>query len=224
MTGKKRDGKLRDIDIRLAFIKSNLEFFRNNIFVNEMGINSKSIADVASLDFDKNILYGFEIKSEVDSLARLYKQMVQYTTFFNIVYIVAHYKHTHAVMELINNNIFAKNVGYIEVSQDLQFKELKQAKYVAPRYDTFLRNLDMEELTVLCENKGQYLGWEGKSLLIDKIKRATTLDEVYSHLKNKAERYYVKHCPNCKSNLYYNKRDRNGQKVSRCFECGSKIP
>ena len=223
MTGKKRDGKLRDIDIRIAFIKSNLDFFKKNVFVNEMGINSKSIADIASLDFYKNILYGFEIKSEVDSLARLYKQMSQYTIFFNIVYVVGHHKHTKAILDMINSNIFTRNVGYIEVSQDLKFTELKTAKYISPRFDTFLRNLDMEELVALCENKGQYQGWEGKSLLVDKVKRSTSMEEVYEHLKNKVERYFCKKCPNCGSNLYYNKRDRTGKRCSFCYECGSKI-
>lgn len=223
MTGKKRDGKLRDIDIRVAFIKSNLSFFKKNTFVNEMGINAKSIADIASLDFDNNILYGFEIKSEVDTLARLYKQMSQYTSFFNIVYVVSHHKHTKAVMELINNNIFARNIGLIEVSQDLTFNEIKQASYVTPRFDSFLRNLDLEELETLCESKGQFLGWESKTMLVDKVKRNITLDEIYEHLKRKCERYYVKKCPECGSNLYYNKRNREGQTLSYCYECGTVI-
>lgn len=223
MAGKKRDGKLRDIDIRIAFIKSNLEFFKKYTFVNEMGINSKSIADIASLDFENNLLYGFEIKSEVDSLARLYHQMSQYTAFFNIVYVVSHFKHTKAIMELITNNIFARNVGLIEVSQDLKFTEVKKASYVTPRFDSFLRNLDLEELETLCESKGQFLGWESKTMLIDKVKRNITLDEIYEHLRNKCERYYVKKCPKCGSNLYYNKRNRTGKTVSYCYECGSVV-
>ena len=55
--------KIKDWPIRKEFIKRNLEFFKSNIFVNEMGVNSKNIVDVASLDFKKNIFYGFEIKS-----------------------------------------------------------------------------------------------------------------------------------------------------------------
>ena len=86
MAGKKKEDKrLRDWDIRKEFIKRNLEFFKQNTFVNEMGVNSKNVVDLAALDFTKNIFYGFEIKSEVDSLQRLYKQLVGYTTFFNIV-------------------------------------------------------------------------------------------------------------------------------------------
>lgn len=215
--------KMKDREIREAFIKRNLSFFKKTTFVNEMGVNSKNIVDLAALDFDKNIFYGFEIKSEADSLQRLYKQLSTYTTFFNVVYVVAHKKHTEAVLTLIDNNVFAKNVGYIEVSSDLDFKELRKAKYTKPRFDTFIRNLDLEELGSLCESKGQYLGWESKGLLVDKVKRLVTLDEVYEHMHNKVNKYYMKTCPKCGSSLYYNKRNRNGKLVSYCYECGSVI-
>ena len=65
---EKGEKKLRDWDIRQEFVKRNLDFFKSMTFVNEMGVNSKNIVDLAALDFDKNIFYGFEIKSEVDSL------------------------------------------------------------------------------------------------------------------------------------------------------------
>ena len=215
--------KMKDRKIRKEFILRNLDFFKSTTFVNEMGVNSKNIVDLAALDFKNNIFYGFEIKSEADNLQRLYKQLSSYTTFFNIVYVVAHYKHTQAVLNLIQNNVFAQNVGYIEVSDNMDFTELKKAKYVKPRFDTFLRNLDMEELTSLCESKGQYLGWEGKNLLVDKVKRSTSLDEIYEHLHKKVNRYFSKECPKCHSKLYYNKRNRDGRLVSYCYECESEI-
>lgn len=221
--GKEKQKKLRDWDIRQEFIRRNLEFFKSTTFVNEMGVNSKNIVDLAALDFDKNIFYGFEIKSEADSLQRLYKQLSTYTTFFNIVYVVAHFKHTEAVMNMIENNTFMKKVGYIEVSQDLNFSELKKAEFTRPRFDTFIKNLDLEELCDLCKSKGQYMGWEGKSLLIDKTKRLVTLDEVYEHMHNKVNRYFSKVCPKCGSKLYYNKRNRNGKNIPYCYECGSQI-
>ena len=92
---------MKDREIREAFIKRNLDFFKSVTFVNEMGVNSKNIVDLAALDFNKNIFYGFEIKSEADSLQRLYKQLATYTSFFNIVYVVAHCKHTEAVFALL---------------------------------------------------------------------------------------------------------------------------
>lgn len=224
MAGKKKnDNRLRDWDIRKEFIKRNLEFFKKNTFVNEMGVNSKNVVDLAALDFTKNVFYGFEIKSEVDSLQRLYKQLVGYTTFFNVVYVVAHYKHTEAILELLKSTPFFRKVGYIEVSQDLQFTELKKGEYNKPRFDLFIRNLDLEELSELCKEKGQYLGWESKQLLVDKTKRLVTLNEVYEHMHNKVNRYFVKVCPNCGSTLYYNKRDRKGKRNSFCYECGTPL-
>lgn len=215
--------KMKDREIREAFIKRNLDFFKSVTFVNEMGVNSKNIVDLAALDFNKNIFYGFEIKSEADSLQRLYKQLATYTSFFNIVYVVAHCKHTEAVFALLDSHGFMRNVGYIEVSSDLEFKELRKAKYRKPRFDNFIRNLDMEELSSLCESKGQYLGWESKNLLVDKVKRLVTLDEIYDHMHNKVIRYFSKECPKCHSKLYYNKRNRKGKLISYCYECGSEI-
>ena len=215
--------KIKDWPIRKEFIKRNLSFFKSTFFVNELGVNSKNIVDVAALDFNKNIFYGFEIKSEADNLQRLFKQLSTYVTFFNIVYVVAHCKHTESIFALLENNPFMRNVGYIEVSPDMDFKELKKAKYTTPRFDTFIRNLDMEELENLCESKGQYLGWEGKSLLVDKVKRLVSMDEIYEHMKNKVMKYYYKTCPNCGSHLYYNKRNKHGKLVAHCFECESQF-
>lgn len=214
---------MKDREIRKKFIMRNLDFFKSTTFVNEMGVNSKNIVDLAALDFKKNIFYGFEIKSEADTLQRLMKQLSTYTTFFNIVYVVAHHKHTPAIFSLLDNNSFTQNVGYIEVSDDLEFTELRKAKYTKPRFDTFIRNLDLEELTSLCESKGQYLGWESKSMLVDKVKRSVTLEEVYAHMENKIKRYFSKECPKCHSKLYYNKRNRKGKLVSYCYECDSEI-
>ena len=90
----KNDGKIRDVDIRLAFIARNMGFFEQPgfEFVNEFGINSTNIIDLAAFDFNhKNdegkedpIFYGFEIKSEQDNVNRLYKQLNAYITFFQI--------------------------------------------------------------------------------------------------------------------------------------------
>lgn len=215
--------KIKDWDIRKEFIKRNLEFFKSTTFVNEMGVNSKNIVDVAALDFKKNIFYGFEIKSEADNLQRLFKQLSTYVTFFNIVYVVAHEKHTEPIKVLLENNPFMRNIGHIEVTSKMDFTELKKAKYTTPRFDTFIRNLDMEELCSLCESKGQFLGWEGKSLLVDKVKRLVTMDEIYEHMKNKVMKYYYKKCPKCGSTLYYNKRNKYGKLVSHCYECGSQF-
>ena len=58
---KKNDGKIRDINIRLAFMKRNLKFFEQDgmEFCNEYGINSTNVVDLAGFDFNKNIFYYF---------------------------------------------------------------------------------------------------------------------------------------------------------------------
>ena len=211
--------KIKDWPIRKEFIKRNIDFFKSTTFVNELGVNSKNIVDVAALDFKKNIFYGFEIKSEADNLQRLFNQLSTYVTFFNIVYVVAHEKHTESIKALLENNPFMRKIGHIVVTSDMNFTEIKKAEYATPRFDTFIRNLDTEELESLCESKGQFLGWEGKSLLVDKIKRMVTMDEIYEHMYNKVMKYYYKTCPNCGSHLYYNKRNKYGKLVSHCYEC-----
>ena len=47
--------KIKDWDIRKAFIKRNIEFFKSTTFVNELGVNSKNIMDVAALDFEPHL-------------------------------------------------------------------------------------------------------------------------------------------------------------------------
>ena len=62
---KKNDGKIRDINIRLAFMKRNLKFFEQDgmEFCNEYGINSTNVVDLAGFDFNKNIFYRFWAKA-----------------------------------------------------------------------------------------------------------------------------------------------------------------
>lgn len=216
--------KIKDVDIRKEFIKRNLEFFKSTTFVNEMKINSKNIVDLAAMDFNNNILFGFEIKSEVDTLKRLPRQLATYSTFFNIVYVVTHQKHTEGVLNLIETQAYARNVGCIEVNSSLEFTEVRKAKFAKSRFDMFIRNLDLEELTLLYEEKGlgKLMGWESKSIIVDKLKRQVSLNEVYSHLHSKVDRYYTRNCPYCGSTLYFNKRDREGETYATCYECGGK--
>ena len=219
--------KVKDITdkvIRFEFIKRNLDFFKgdNKEFVNEYGINSSNVVDLASFDFNNNIFYGFEIKSARDNLKRLKKQLSNYLTFFNIIYIVAYDRHLEGIEEILNENKVFDKVGIILVDKDLNFKEYKQAKLYKPFYDKFIKNLDMEELRYLCESKGlNPLG--SKNSLVSQLKRLTKLEEIYEGIHNKLKRYHVKHCAKCGSNLYYNKLEF-GNKRSYCYECGSIIP
>ena len=218
-------GKLVDKDIRFAFINRNKDFFQqeNCAFVIEYGINSTNVVDLAFFDFNNNRFFGFEIKSEKDNLERLYSQLTSYTTFFNIVYVVCHTKHVEDVLEMINNFKHLSKVGVIEVSSDLEFKEIRQAKLYKPFYDMFMKNLDLEEVKNMCESKGIYIGNSNKKTLVAQMKMRVTLEEVYEGMHNKLRKLYIRYCPTCGSNLYYNK-SINGKLEHICYGCGSVIP
>lgn len=215
---------LKDRPIRLAFLKDNLDFFKgeNKEFVNEFGINSTNVVDLASFDFNTNIFYGFEIKSEVDNLDRLYKQLTAYITFFHIVYVVAHEKHENKVKALLDRNKHLSNVGIILCDNNLVFREIKRAKKNKPIFSMFIKNLDLEEVKLLCEDKGLVDIEGNKEKLISIVKRYTTMEELYDFIHHKVLKYHTKKCPKCGSNLYYNKK-LNGYKDSYCYECETLI-
>lgn len=217
------DGKIRDMDIRLKFIERNMSFFNNESFefANEFGINSTNIVDLALFDFNNKRFYGFEIKSEQDNTKRLFKQLNAYITFFNIVYVITHVKHTEKVLEIINENKQFDKVGVIEVSQELDFKEIKKARPYSPWYPLFIQNLDIEELRVLAEKYD--LPLEGsKKVLLNKLRRHVQESDIYDGLHNKLAKYYIRKCPCCGSKLYYNKGNRTGN-IRVCFKCQAKI-
>ena len=226
---KKDDGKIRDVDIRLKFIERNIKFFEQPgfEFVNEFGINSTNVVDLAAFDFNHMngekadpIFYGFEIKSEMDNTKRLEGQLNAYITFFQIIYVIVHEKLTHEVIELIDSHKQFSKVGIIEVDSNLNFKQIRQAKRYKPFYTLFINNLDLEEIRLLAANHNLPLDGS-KQVLLSKVRRYVTLDEVFDGIKNKLYKYFVWKCPKCNSKLYYNQSGRAG-KQHICYKCGFK--
>lgn len=226
---QRNDGKLRDVDIRLKFIERNIKFFEQPgfEFVNEFGINSTNIVDLAAFDFnhkngdkDDPIFYGFEIKSETDKVDRLKNQLNAYITFFQIIYVIVHKKLTKEVFELLDSHKQFSKVGVIEVDQDLNFTQLRQAKRYKPFYQLFIQNLDVEELRILAAAHDLPLNCS-KQVLLSKVRRYATLDEVYEGIKNKLYKFFVWKCPICGSKLYYNQNNRGGR-VHICYKCKHK--
>ena len=216
--GKKKK-ELGDEEIRRAFLERNKDFFKKNIFANEFGINSTNVVDFASFDFEKNIFYGFEIKSPKDNLTRLYKQLTAYSTFFNIVYLIVHDKHLDEAMEMINKYDHFRKVGVIRLDDNLNFEEIKQASMYKPFFDLFIRNLEMEDVRNLCEANGiPTIGYNKKQLTM-RLKTIISVQQMYDGIRHKLEKYHVKKCPNCGSNLFYNRRE-GSDTMSVCFECG----
>ena len=213
---KKNDGKIRDINIRLAFMKRNLKFFEQDgmEFCNEYGINSTNVVDLAGFDFNKNIFYGFEIKSEQDNTDRLYKQLNSYITFFNFVYVITYENHLSEVLEIVDSHKQFDKVGVMVVNKELQFKEIRRARKYQQVYFMFISNLDLEELRLLAV--GHDVGLSGnKKQLLGALRRYVPLEEVFKGIQNKIRKYRTWKCPRCDSRLYYNRKDSH-----ICYKCG----
>lgn len=214
---------IKDKEIRIEFIKRNIEFFKSNIFVNEFGVNHTNVVDLASFDFNNNIFYGFEIKSEADNLKRLKKQLKAYITFFHIVYVIIFENHLEDTMKLLNSTSIFKNVGVIKVDSELNFIEVKRGHLNKISHIKMLNNLDIEEIFNLCEKYNipkNRVKEDLESILMLKIRENS--QEIYDGIKDKLKKYYIKECEKCHSHLYYNKI-MHGYKVSYCYECGSPI-
>lgn len=210
---------LYDKVIRKSFIIRNLEYFKkeNTITVNEFGITRKRIADIFHFDFNSNTSTIFEIKGEKDNINRLEQQLNIYNSYANIVYVITAENHLHKIEELLSKKIYGRNIGIITVDKELNFKEVKKATFIKCFFDTFIRNLDKEELLLLCEEKNLKV-YGSKANIIGYLKRHVNYDELIISLKNKLNKYYTKECPNCSSRLYYNKYINN-IKTCICFEC-----
>ena len=213
---KKNDGKIRDINIRLAFMKRNLKFFEQDgmEFCNEYGINSTNVVDLAGFDFNKNIFYGFEIKSEQDNTDRLYKQLNSYITFFNFVYVITYENHLSEVLEIVDSHKQFDKVGVMVVNKELQFKEIRRARKYQQIYFMFINNLDLEELRLLAVGHNIDLSGNKKQLL-GALRRYVPLEEVFKGIQNKIRKYRTWKCPRCDSRLYYNRKDSH-----ICYKCG----
>ena len=213
---KKNDGKIRDINIRLAFMKRNLKFFEQDgmEFCNEYGINSTNVVDLAGFDFNKNIFYGFEIKSEQDNTDRLYKQLNSYITFFNFVYVITYENHLSEVLEIIDAHKQFDKVGVMVVNKELQFKDIRRARKYQQVYFMFISNLDLEELRLLAVGHNIDLSGNKKQLL-GALRRYVPLEEVFKGIQNKIRKYRTWKCPRCDSRLYYNRKDSH-----ICYKCG----
>lgn len=213
---KKNDGKVRDINIRLAFMKRNLKFFEQDgmEFCNEYGINSTNVVDLAGFDFNKNIFYGFEIKSEQDNTDRLYKQLNSYITFFNFVYVITYENHLSEVLEIVDSHKQFDKVGVMVVNRELQFKEIRRARKYQQIYFMFISNLDLEELRLLAVGHNIDLSGNKKQLL-GALRRYVPLEEIFRGIQNKIRKYRTWKCPRCDSRLYYNRKDNH-----ICYKCG----
>lgn len=119
--------------------------YLNEIFINEILKNHSDDAtiltelSVNSSKVDLLIVNGtttaYEIKTELDSLQRLEKQLLDYIKVFDKVYIVTYLEFVDSVKELLKKNMLLKKVGIKILNDNGTLSEIKNS-------GSFIRNFD----------------------------------------------------------------------------------
>jgi hypothetical protein len=94
---------------------------------NEFKIGN-SIADFVLLNGESKV---YEIKTELDNLNKIDKQLIDYCKFSDKVYVVASSKHIHKLMSLLNNT----NIGIIELTVRNALNTIKEAESNSSNFD-----------------------------------------------------------------------------------------
>ncbi len=138
---------------------------KNTIVLNEFKIGN-SIADFILLNGKARV---FEIKTELDGLEKLEKQISDYYSFATDVYIVASSKHIEKLISLYNET----KVGIIELTQKNSLKEIKPA----------LSNIDLLDHSVIFKSlrKNEYINaLKENSIQIPKVPNTLIFKECFN--------------------------------------------
>ena len=96
-----------EIDIKISVIDKIIEsgyLDDSGVLLNEYSLDNNSRrVDLAVLSRDK--FYGFEIKSDADSLKRLHGQSIKYLEFFDKLIVVVTSKHLKKSLEILPDNV-----------------------------------------------------------------------------------------------------------------------
>lgn len=142
---------------------------KSTIALNEFKIGS-SIADFVLLNGKARI---FEIKTELDGLDKLEKQISDYYSFATDVYIVASSKHIEKLIELYKET----KVGIIELTKKNNLKEIKPS----------LSNIDCLDHSVIFKSlrKSEYINvLKANSIEIPKVPNTLIFKECLNLSKN----------------------------------------
>ncbi|MGY5352147.1 sce7726 family protein [Wenyingzhuangia sp. IMCC45533] len=142
---------------------------KNTIALNEFKIGN-SIADFVLLNGKARV---FEIKTELDGLDKLEKQISDYYSFATEVYIVTSSKHIEKLIELYKET----KVGIIELTQKNSFKEIKPA----------LSNIDLLDHSSIFKSlrKNEYVNvLKANSFQIPKVPNTLIFKECLNLSKN----------------------------------------
>ncbi|AZQ59227.1 hypothetical protein EJ994_10575 [Maribacter sp. MJ134] len=112
---------------------------KNTIALNEFNIGN-SIADFVLLNGEARV---YEIKTELDKLEKLDKQVLDYCKFGDKVYIVTCSKHINKLIELYENS----TIGIIELTSRNALKTIREAtsNEVTFSYDVLFKTLRKQE-------------------------------------------------------------------------------
>jgi hypothetical protein len=112
---------------------------KNTIALSEFNIG-KSIADFVLLNGEAKV---YEIKTELDNLEKLDKQVLDYRKFADKVYILTSSKHINKLIELYVNS----TIGIIELTPRNALKTIKEATSNAATfsYETLFKTLRKQE-------------------------------------------------------------------------------
>lgn len=124
---------------------------KNTIALNEFNIG-KSIADFVLLNGEARV---YEIKTELDNLEKLDKQVLDYSKFADKVYIVTSSKHINKLIELYDNF----TIGIIELTSRNALKTVKEAKNNLSTFshETLFKTLRKQEYLELIEEHFKYI-------------------------------------------------------------------
>lgn len=118
---------------------------KNTIALNEFNIG-KSIADFVLLNGEARV---YEIKTELDNLEKLNKQIADYCQFGDKVYIVTSSKHVNKLIELYGNS----TIGIVELTSRNALKTIKEAtgNVSSFNYETLFKTLRKQEYLELID-------------------------------------------------------------------------
>jgi len=118
---------------------------KNTIALNEFNVG-KSIADFVLLNGEARV---YEIKTELDNLEKLEKQVLDYCKFGDKVYIVTSSKHVNKLIELYDNS----TIGIIELTSRNALKTIKEAtsNEATFSYETLFKTLRKKEYLDIIE-------------------------------------------------------------------------
>lgn len=191
MIGRKRDGigvdnmvtgPLRDIDIRRALVpmlKKQHADESGTLILDELGISSHTARiDIAVLN---GIFAGYEIKSDVDSLARLEQQSATYDLVLDEVTIVTGPRHAESVSQHTPKHWGIMIACINDNSVQLKVRR-KPKKKPAKAYDkrALCMMLWREELVTILKSYEAYKGLSArpKGALWDRLCEVATLAEI----------------------------------------------